>query len=187
MDHVEPGTLEQQEHREMREAADAGRRIGELSRPLTDIVDELRQRADGQTRVDEQHEGIRANGADRLEILHRIVADAFHGRQNGDLGQGREKQGVAVRVRARDRLGCDRAARATLIIDNEGPAKALAQPLRHEAAVAVRIAARGKGDKHPHRVLRVAVLRPDRRGQSRQGEGRGGCNQFPAGTHEHSR
>jgi hypothetical protein len=62
---------------------------------------------------------------------------------------------VAVRLRARDRLGPKIAAGSGLVVDDEGLAHALGQRLRHEARHDVGRTAGRKADHESHRTRRV--------------------------------
>ena len=58
---------------QMRRAADAGRRIAELARPLLDVFDQFRNGVDRQRRIDHQDERRLHIERDRDEVLQRIV------------------------------------------------------------------------------------------------------------------
>jgi hypothetical protein len=98
-----------------------------------------------------------------LLILQRVVTNLLNGRHDGHHRQGGEEQRVAVRLRLGDKIGGDSAARAWLVLNDEGLAEGFAEMLRGHACKAVGIAARGKGHDDGHRPLRPVSLRRHRR------------------------
>ena len=70
-----------------------------------------------------------------------------------------EQERVAVRWRAYDRLGCDVAAGAGAVLDNELLAEPLGQPLPDHAGGRIGRAAGGKAENDAHGPRRVG-LRP---------------------------
>src|SRR5262245_20648514 len=92
VDHVETGTLEIKRHREMREAAVAARRVRDLAGLLARLVLELLQRPRRKARMQDEHEWIGADVADRREVLDRIVGELAHRGRNREVRQRGHEQ-----------------------------------------------------------------------------------------------
>src|SRR5882757_781360 len=116
----------------MRAAAGAGRSEVQLVRTGADIVDQFRYCFHWQRIVDDQHEGLPRQQADRLEILDRVEPDRVleQLRIDDDGRVRRHQQRVAVRGLTRDVLSCNVAVAAGLAFDYDGLLPRIAKFLR---------------------------------------------------------
>ena len=104
----------------LRRGADRRRRAVELVRIGAGERDEFLHRFRRQVGLD--HEGIGRGGqfANPHEVLGRVIGDLVVERGVDRIGVGRQQDGVAVRVRARDGTHADIAAGAADVLDDEG-------------------------------------------------------------------
>ena len=118
-------------HRDMGIGADAGRRIGHLSRVGFGEGDQLRDGLAGSIVRNGQHRSEPNSKRDRLQVLERIkrklVVDVRIDDERRAVG---EQQRVAVGGRLCDRVGAERSARAGPVLDDDRLSPLLGKPLR---------------------------------------------------------
>ena len=105
--------------------------------------DKIGQRAVGRCTVDDDHAGRADEVADRLETRQRIKVQLSQMRRDHQVGRG-DQQGVAVRRRARDRLGSDDRTGTRAVLDHHRPPLGLADLLGKHAGHDVAGAASGR-------------------------------------------
>ena len=152
--HFQTGPREKHLHRQMDDAAGAALGVSELFRLRLHPGDELGHGLDRHVLIHDQHRTVGQGGADRNEVLHRVVGHFLQRRRNRDLRRCGPKERVAVRRCMRDRLGRERAAGADAVLDDELLLEHFAEPLGDDARRVVAGAAGRKGIDEPHRPLR---------------------------------
>ncbi|HEY0420562.1 MAG TPA: hypothetical protein VGC80_13680, partial [Acetobacteraceae bacterium] len=164
---------EDAQHAEMRLAAGPRMAIGEVLRLRLGEGGEFREGLERRLRAGHQHIGGVVGQAD--------VAEAFHAERQllqmrlcGERIIGRERDGVAVRLRLHEFDDPDGAGRATLVDDDHRLAERLAHLLLQRAAHQVGVPAGREGDDHGDRAGGESLRRRGRRtGQHRQGHQHG--------------
>jgi hypothetical protein len=126
---------------------------------------------DRQRRMHHQHGRDVGHERDRREVrdwveAHLRVQELVHGVR----AHGAEQQGVAVRRRARGRLGADIAGGAAAILDQHRLAPLLAHLLRDHAPEDVGGAAGRPRYDHAHGFGRIGLRRNLRSGEGEKGE-----------------
>ena len=134
-----------------------------------------------QVLLDDEHHGIGAAEADRIEVLQAVVGQRFVerdvDRQRAHVG---EQQRVAVRRGLGGLVDTDRAAGAADIFDDELVAERLAHALPQHAGQRIGRAARGERHDHGDGLAGIGL----RHGAGWQGEAGGqGRHQHCASVH----
>jgi len=120
--------------RDVRGAADAGRRVLDHSGPRLGKRDEFLDRVRRHRRVDDQHVAVRdVDLRDRCEVVHGVERQLLVVRRVCRLRAVGDQHRVTVLRRPRDQLGADGAARAGSVVEHERLAQCLHHPLRHGA------------------------------------------------------
>ena len=108
-------------HREMRQRTVADRGEIVLARIALQQLDQIGDGVDPHTRVDHQRAGLRDQLRDRRDILLRIVGQlGEQQRVDRERPADADADGGAVGRGLGDRVGADIAARARLVLDDEG-------------------------------------------------------------------
>ncbi len=150
-----------------RRGPDAGRRHVDLARIGLGVGDELGNGL-GRNRWMYLHDVGRADDArDRRDVADEIEIELVVERRVDRIRRTDQQQRIAVRRRTHDRLGADIAGGARPVLDDEGLAEPLRQPLAHQTCDDVARAAGGKTDDDAHRPRRIG-LRPRDARQSRE-------------------
>src|SRR5581483_11749856 len=182
---VEAGRRLERLHRDVLRAAVAARGVVDPAGPALRVVDELAHGLHRHVVVDHHDPGDRRDHADRLEVLHRVVADLADVRDHGEDRVVQHADGVAVGGRALHALGADRARRAGLVLDQDLLAEVLAHALRDDPDHHVDRAARLQRHHDEHGLRRVALRgarqrdRRERRGGERDHHESGGLHGHP--------
>src|SRR5262249_31131916 len=135
----------------------------ELPWPRLRVCDQLRQRMDGKRRIYEQYERHAREAGERNEIGWRIVGKLLVKRDiDRHRRARRHEQHVSVGSGFGDGGRPDDGARPGPILDHEGLAEALLQPLGQHAGDDVGAAARREGHDDGDGARRV-ILRPRQR------------------------
>ena len=115
--HRQAGHLQEHHLGEIRRAAGARRRHGQLAGMLFDMRDELRKRV-GRRRVRHEHEIVdQRHQRHRRKIGHGVVGQLAVEADVGRHGAGIEQNGVAVRIGACDILAAQIVAGTRLVLD----------------------------------------------------------------------
>jgi hypothetical protein len=175
VDHLRPGLPQELLGADVRDRADAGRRVVELAGVRLGVLDELGERVHRQVLVHDEHVRRLRGEGHGLETLDRIPLQVLEQRGIGRVVAGvGEQEGVPVRLGTRHLAGGDVAAGATLVVDDDLLAEFLGQALGEQARGEVRRPARRGGHHQRHGPARVVLLggrgRPDRHEQDRRGE-----------------
>jgi hypothetical protein len=109
---------------------------------LLRVIDELREGAHRQRRVDGQHELVGRHRHHRREIAQRVDRHLVEVRIDGDLAVGEQAERVAIGLRARDELVGNVAVGTRLVLHHHRMADVLRQLVRDHARRDVRRAAR---------------------------------------------
>ncbi len=142
---------------QMRPRADAGRRERDAVLLLARQLDEVRQRAGGRGRVDDQEDRPDHARADRLEVLGDVVALLQPGRGIDCERRGGPQQRVAVRRGMRDQFVGDAGAGARPVLDDELLPVLVAQRVGQHAGRGVVGPAGAIGRDQLDRARRVVV------------------------------
>ena len=129
----------------MAETAAAAGRIDHLARARLHVGDKILERLGLELGIGDQAERIAGHIADRGEVVDGVVAGLPHCRQDGDLRQRGHHQVVAIGLRTRDGLGCNDAASADAIFDDERLAQLLGEILTDQPRNPVRVAPAANG------------------------------------------
>jgi hypothetical protein len=150
--------------------ADAGRCHVDLSRVGLGIGDELGNRFGRDQRVHEDNHRHPDDAADRRDVADEIEIEFRIERGVDRVGDRGRQQRIAVRGRVDDGLGADVAAGAGPVLDDEGLAEPVTEPLRHQARRDDAAAAGGKTGHEAHRPRRIIGRRASvcREGRSDQ-------------------
>ena len=144
---------------EVVQRADAGMAIGQLARIGLSIVDELRERARRQRRMDGERERRHHHVADRFELLERIVERSILEDRLGDVrARSAQEDRVAIGTGAGDRAGTERTAAAALVFHHDGAEQAL-HLLRPGTTDRVVAAAGRKRNRQPDWTIGIFGLR----------------------------
>ena len=169
----EAGELLEQFAREIAHGAGAGGAIGKLPWIGPGVGDQFLQRLHRHRWMGDDRRGRDGKDGDRHKVLGRIVRHLRHGHRVEHHGAGAaEQERVAVRLRAGDFQGRDRAARSALILDIDGAEQRLHLVGPLPADHIVHAASR---ERHHQldRPFGIFALREDReRPQGRSTEGR---------------
>jgi len=157
--HAEAFARRQQGRGEMAQRADAADRVVDLARTLADVGDELAGGMHGQVGVDGERHAVDGDHPDRRQVLGRIEGQPLHLRQDRDGRAAGEIDGISVIRRSRGVLGPDRSAGPAAVLDDEGLAIGLPQPIREQTRDDVGDPARAIGDDDLDGAARP-VLRP---------------------------
>jgi len=159
MDVVDAGGEAERLGRQVGEAADAARTVVQLAGIGLGERDELGDRL-GRRRRRHHHQrrDARQHG-DRHEVLLGVVVELPVEELVLHVAAGQHQQRVAVRCRARRRLGADIAGGARLVLDDELLAEPLGQPLRRLPRRHIRRAAGDERHDDAHRLVGVLGLR----------------------------
>ncbi len=143
---------------EMREIADARRRVRDLARSSPREIDELRYRARGKRRRGnhDQAAGGEKTG-DWREVGQCVVRQLAVDVRIAGVAAGSHQQRVTIRRRARHRLAREHAIRAGAIVGHDLLAENYAQPRGQNARDRVRSAARRRRHEQPDRALRICA------------------------------
>ena len=143
----------------MIERANAGVPVGQLARIGLHIADELGECLRRHRRMHRQRERGNRDVGNRLQVLERIVERPALEDRLGDVGRrAAEQDGVAVRPRARDGGGTERAAAAALVLDHDGAEQRL-DFLGPRPADGIITAAGRERDHQPDRTIGIFCLR----------------------------
>ena len=123
------------------------------------VVHELLQRRERRILRHDHHHAVGAGDADRDEILQRLVVHLLRQREHGKERAADEQDGVAVARQAHRIVDADRAAGADLVLDDEGLAQRLGQPVSGEARHGVGDAAGAVGNHNLHRTGRPLLAK----------------------------
>jgi hypothetical protein len=135
----------------MRPAANAARCHAELSRIGLGVADELGNRLCGKRWVHHQNIGHPHDARDRCGVAEKIETEfVVERRVDGGRRPG-GKQRIAVRGRTHDHLGRQVGAGAGPVLDDDGLAEMLRQPLPDQARDDVVWAAGGGRNDNAHR------------------------------------
>ena len=156
VDHVDAGHLLEHLAGQMNGAAGAGRSEIEFSRVLLGVGHELRHRLGGHGGMHLHDDGQVRDQRQQAEIPDRIIGQLFvEQRVEHEDRSRREEQRVAIGLRARRRLGADRALRAGLVLDHDGLLQVTAEIFADHAAEHVGRTARGIGHDQLDRARRI--------------------------------
>ena len=161
---VDAGGELEQLHAEMQRAADAAGAILDVAGLGFGERDEFLDRLGRQIRIDRERVRARCEQRDRRKRLQRVVGQLVE-RRIDRMRDGDDQQRVAVGRRLRHQLGADDAAGAGLVLDDELLAEPLAELRADDARQDVVEPARRERHDHPHRPVRIVVLRGGRREQ----------------------
>ena len=145
---------------DMRRRPVARRRHAELARIGLGICDKLGKGFRRKRGVDAQDDRFLDKHRDRRAVTDEIQAIVQRSADDACRGE-RQEQRVAVRGRAQDHLGRDDAARAGAILDDDGLAKSLGQPIADQPREDVGCAARRSADDDANRPVRIAFRAGD--------------------------
>ena len=153
--HIEAGTLEEQRHEQIAQAArTAAARIRKPLRLHLHVGDELGDAGDRQLGIHHQDLRIDADHADRLEVLDRVVGRLGDRRKDRHHRRPAPEQRVAIGRRTGHGLSRNGAVAADPILDHELLPERLAQALAGQARNDVDVAAGRERDDDPDRPLR---------------------------------
>ena len=167
---------------EIRRRAGGRRADAELAGIGLGIGDEAGDVLRLKRRVHFQHQRDAIDGADRRGVAREVVRQVGEQRRVHGIGRRGEEQRVAVRRGVDDRLGAEIAAGAGLVLDHDGLAERIAQPLRCDPRGDVDLAAGGEADDQADRMRRIG-LRPGDARRQRQRGGAGGQMQKSSPLH----
>ena len=162
--HVDPGHHLEHLGGDVVGVAGAGRGVIDLARVGLGVGDELGNRLGRKRRRDEHARGARARGRDRHDVADEVEVQLVVERRIDGVAGVDQQQRVAIGRRRDDRLGAEIAAGAALVLDDEGLAEPLGQPLPDQAAGDVGGAARRERHHDAHRPGRIV----ERHGGARQ-------------------
>ncbi len=164
-------------HRNVMDAADAGRSVVDLARPRLHVVDELTQRRHRQVRMRSEEQRRLAEQRDRnhiLWIVRKLLEQRGVRRHKAAVG---DHERVAVRGRAKQRGRRGRGAAARSVLDHHRLPDPLLQMLRGDTRHCVRQTARCKRHDEADALVRIRRLRRERSAQNGQRENRRGAQQ----------
>ena len=105
----------------------------DLARIGLGIGDELGNRLGRNRWIDHHDVGEAEDASDRRDVADKIEIELVVERRVDRVRRTDQKERIAIRRRAHDRLGADIAAGARPVLDNELLAEPLRQPLTHQA------------------------------------------------------
>ena len=186
VDHVEPGRRLQHLHRHVHRAVVARAAVGVRAGLAARVGDEFGKRLPGRLGAHDQHGRIGSEARHRLELLHLVgglaVEQLVRLRQHRDRRQA-EQQRVAVGRRARRDADAGRAARARLVLDDDGLLQLASERFGDRPRDRVRDAAGRERHDHRDRPVGIARLRPDGVRHGKQRDARQGQQQASALQH----
>ncbi len=183
MDHVNAGHLLEQLASHMGPAANAARCHAEFSRIGLGVDDELGNRLCWKRWVYHQNVGYPNDARDRCSVAEKIETEfVVERRIDGGRRPGGKKR-IAVRGRTHDHLGRQVSARAGPVLDDDGLAEMLRQPLPDQACDDVVWAAGGGRDDNAHRPRRKCLRLRDPRYRRERGNTRGQLQKSAAWKH----
>ena len=183
MDHVDAGHHLEQFAGHMRPAANAARCHAELSRIGLGVGDELGNRLCGKRWMHHQNIGYPHDARDRCGVAEKIETEfVVERRVDGGRRPGREIR-IAVRRRTNDHFSGCVGAGARPVLDDEGLAETLRQPLPDQARENVVRTAGGGWDDHAHRPRRKCLCPRDPRRRRQCGSTRGQVQKSTAWKH----
>ena len=172
MVHAHPGQRVQRLGGEVRIAADAEARIGDLARALARQRDQFLHRLHRQRRMHEQRERCIGQVGDRDQVADRIVGQLrVHRRRRGDMADRAEQHRVAIGRRTHDEVHADGAGRARAVLDHERLAQLLGHLLHDRPRDEVGVATGRRRDDDAHGLRRpggCGNLRGRRCGDARE-------------------
>src|SRR5262249_20268591 len=125
--------------------------------------DELGHRLGWDRWMHHHHNGLAGDGRNRSDVTDEIVFKIVIERRVDRATLSEKEQRIAVRRGTHDRLGGDSGARTRAVLDNEGLAKTIRQPLTHRACHDVRWSACRKWHDPAHRPRRIIERQRDAR------------------------
>ena len=135
----------------------AARRHIDLARIGLGVGDELGNRL-GRNRWIHLHDVGHAHDArDRRDVAKKIEIELVIERRVDRVHRADHEERIAVRRRLHDRLGADIAASARPVLNDEGLAEPLRQPLPYQAREDVVRATSRKGGDQAHRPGRIGL------------------------------
>jgi len=158
--------------REMASAPDTGRRHVDLAWIGLGIGNELGDRRGRNGWIDHQDEGTAGDACDRCDVADEIEPETAVERRVGGIRRSRQEQSISVGRRIHDRLRGDVRSSARPVLDDEGLAEPLRQPLSNQPRDDVVPAGRGKADDKAHRPGRIGLRPRDPRHRGAGGSAR---------------
>ncbi len=185
LDHGGAGAPHESGADDLLAAAGAGMGDGELAGALPPVADDLGEVLLRQVGARHHHIGKGIDEGDRHEVIE-LVADLLIEREvEGHVAQAADQQRVAVGRRRGRRLGADQGARPGAVLDEEGLAHQLGQPVGEQPADVIVGAAGSDRYDDPDRPLGVIVRAGRSRHQQRhEREHEGGLDR-DAGAFDH--
>src|SRR5712691_1664203 len=122
--------------------------------------------------VHQHDEGLSDDGRDRRDVAAEIEIELVVERRVDHAIRTNHEQRIAVRGRLDDSLGADIAAGAWPVVDDEGLAEPVRQPLTHQAREDVVWSAGWIRDDYSHQSRRMGLRLRDARHGSERGSNR---------------
>src|SRR5262249_39699038 len=122
-----------------------------------------------------------ADGGDRRDVANEIEIELLVERRVDRVVRACQEDRVSVRGHAYDRLGADIAGGTRSVLDDEGLAKMLRQPLSHQARDDVIRPAGGIVDDQTYRPRRIRLRPGDARYRRQRGNACGQMQKLPTG------
>jgi hypothetical protein len=143
--------------------------------------DEFRNRLRRKRWIDLQGESLAADARNWCDVADEIEVEFFVQCSVDRVRTSDQKQRVAIRRRTHDGLGSNISTGTWPVLDDEGLAEPVGQPLPKQAPDDIRPATRNDADDQTHRPRRIGLRPSHARGGRQRGSAGGQVQKISAG------